>query len=262
MSRQLLGRVQQKGNAECPLVALHIPPYFSEVNFGLNVARQQYLRSELANLLHETFIDHPDYDTEHLPEFLGSDIYIRVFVEGELAGIFTSDLFRTDGEPALHLSAGFVRPHSRSGGTLMQLSMGLTLDMACQAFETDDFFVALRTANPRVVSKRWKNHWVRFYPRQNWHESDPRLATLRRHFCVLAFGAERCDLEGIIFYDIYPAPPCWGSKTPWHHDDTVNDFCRRHLRPHGLDAFFFLGLTQPPLGDMPQSMVIWPLGRS
>jgi len=99
LSRELLGTIQQDGKAECPPVALQIPPYLFEVNFSLSVARQQHLRPELVNLVHETFIDHPDYDTEHLPEFLGSDIYMRVFVEGELTGIFTADLFRTDGEP-------------------------------------------------------------------------------------------------------------------------------------------------------------------
>jgi len=95
----LLETIQQDGKAESPPVALQIPPYLFEVNFSLSAARQQHLRSELVNLVHETFIDHPDYDTEHLPEFLGSDIYMRVFVEGELTGIFTADLFRTDGEP-------------------------------------------------------------------------------------------------------------------------------------------------------------------
>ena len=234
------------------------PPYHFEVNFRLSAASQQRLRPELVRILHETFIDSPDYDAEHLPKFLESDLYVRVFAARNLAGIFTADLFRTDGNPVLHLSAGLVPEHGRSGGTLMQLSMGLTLDLASQAFGTDEFFVAIRTANPRVVAKLWENHWVRFYPRRDWRQKDPRLASLRSHFCTQAFGADRCDLEGIIFYDIYPVPP-WGGKMPWHHDETVNDFCRRHLRPHGLDAFLFLGPTQTPLADLPRSQIAWPL---
>jgi hypothetical protein len=155
-------------------------------------------------MLHETFIDHPDYDAEHLPEFLQSDIYMRVFVERELTGIFTADLFRTDGEPVLYLSVGLVTGHGRSGGNLMPLSMGLIIDLASQAFGLDDFFVALRTANPRVIAKLWQSRWVCFYPRRDWHSNDPRITNLRQHFCTQAFGADRCDLHGIIFYDIYP----------------------------------------------------------
>ncbi|MDY0041787.1 MAG: hypothetical protein RBS57_15855 [Desulforhabdus sp.] len=233
--------------------------YLFELHFRPSAARQQQLRPELVELLHETFIDHPDYDSEHLPEFLAADIYMRVLVGGKLIGIFTADLLRTDGEPFVHLSAGLVKHHSRSGGALMQLSMGLTLDLACQAFGTAAFFVALRTANPRAIARLWANRWVRFYPRRNWHENDPRLTTLRRHFCAQAFGAERCDLEGIVFYDIYPTPP-WGGNPPWHHDETVNELCRRHLRPHGLDAFLFIGPTLPPFEDIPQSGTLWPLG--
>jgi hypothetical protein len=235
------------------------PPYCFEVNFRLSAARQQQLRPELIKMLHETFIDHPDYDAEHLPEFLQSDIYMRVFVEGELTGIFTADLFRTDGEPVLYLSVGLVTGHGRSGGNLMPLSMGLIIDLASQAFGLDDFFVALRTANPRVIAKLWQSRWVCFYPRRDWHSNDPRITNLRQHFCTQAFGADRCDLHGIIFYDIYPTPP-WDAMRPWHHDETVNDFCRHHLRPQGLDAILFLGPTQPPFTDMPRGKMSWPLG--
>ena len=252
--------IEQNQEPENSLAMYESPPYRFEVNFHLSASRQQHLRPELVKMLHETFLDHPDYDAEHLPEFLESDIYMRVFAEGELTGIFTADLFRTDGEPVLYFSVGLVPEHGRSGGALTSLSMGLTLDLASQAFGTDDFFVALRTANPRVVAKVWQNRWVRFYPRQDWHANDPRLATLRPHFCAQAFGADRCDLEGVIFYDIYPTPP-WGAETPWHHDETINDFCRQHLRPQGLDAFLFLGPTQPPFADMLKSKMTWPLGR-
>lgn len=251
--------IEQNQKAENPLVMYESPPYRFEVNFRLSAARQQALRPELVKMLHETFIDHPDYDAEHLPEFLESDIYMRAFAEGELTGIFTADLFRTDGEPVLYFSVGLVPEHGRSGGTLLSLSMGLTLDLASKAFGTDDFFAALRTANPRVVAKVWQNRWVRFYPRRDWHAKDPRLASLRPHFCAQAFGADRCDLEGIIFYDIYPTPP-WDGQRPWHHDETINDFCRHHLRPQGLDAFLFLGPTQSPFAELPRSKMTWPLG--
>jgi len=69
------------------------PPYRIEVNFRPNRARQQKLKPELVNLLHETFIDSPDYDAEHLSEFLEADIYMRFFSEGTLAGIFTPTFF-------------------------------------------------------------------------------------------------------------------------------------------------------------------------
>ncbi|MCF8130613.1 MAG: hypothetical protein K9N10_19035 [Deltaproteobacteria bacterium] len=233
------------------------PPYRVEVDFRPNRARQRKLKPELVNLLHETFIDSPDYDAENLSEFLEADIYMRFFSEGTLAGIFTADLLYTDGNPVLHLTAGLVPKSSRSKGTLMPFSMGLTLDLASKAFNTDAFFVGMRTANPRVVAKLWQNRWIRFYPRRDWHNEDPRVKSLRPHFCNQAFGADRCDLRGIIFYDIYPVSP-WGGKTPWHHDETVNDFCRRHLRPNGLDAFLFLGPTLPPFKDIPRSRIQWP----
>jgi len=251
--------MNQRGHEpENPRVIWEYPPYSFEVNFCLSDATQQDLRPELIKMLHETFIDHPDYDAEHVPEFLESDIYIRVFVGKELVGIFAADLFRTDGEPVLYLSVGLVTEQGRSGGRLMALSMGITLELASQAFETDCLFVGLRTSNPRVVAKLWQNHWVRFYPRKDWHANDARVAALRPHFCVQAFGADRCDLEGIIFFDIYPVPP-WGDKIPLHHDETINDFCRYHLRPQGLDAFLFLGPTQPPFTDMPRSKLTWPM---
>ena len=252
--------VQPDRKAENTQAVWVSPPYSFEMNFRPSATRRQRLRPELTRILHETFIDSPDYDAEHLPEFLNSDIYMRVFAGEDLAGIFTADLFRTDGIPVLHLLLGLVSEHGRSGGTLMRLSMGLTLDLASQAFGTDEFFVATRTANPRVVAKLWQNRWVNFYPRRDWHQKDPRFTGLRKHFCTQAFGADRCDLDGIIFYDIYPVPP-WGGEVPWHHDETVNEFCRHHLRPQGLDAILFLGPTQPPLEDLPQSRIVWPRGR-
>lgn len=251
--------IQQRREAENQPAMWESSHYVFEVNFCPSAARQKLLTPELIKILHETFIDHPDYDAEHVPEFLQSDIYIRVFAGDELAGIFTADLFRTEGVPVLYLSVGLVSENGRSGGTVMLLSMGVTLSLASQAFGTDVFFVALRTANPRVVAKLWQNPWVRFYPRRDWHASEPRLTTLRPLFCAQAFGADRCDLEGIIFYDVYPIPP-WNANPPWHHDETINDFCRHHLRPCGLDAILFLGPTQPPFADIPLSKLTWPLG--
>ena len=244
--------------AEKPPAKWESPPYHFEVNFRPSAARQQRLKPELVRMLHETFIDSPDYDAEYLPEFLESDIYMRVFAGGALAGIFTADLFRTDAHPVLHLTLGLVSEHGRSGGSLFQLSMGLAMDLACRAFGTDAFSVAMRTANPRVVAMLWQNTWVRFYPRRDWHQKDPRISSLQPRFCTQAFGADRCDPEGTVFYNIYPVPP-WGGQTPWHHDEKVNDFCRRHLRPGGLDAFLFLGPSQPPFADLPRSRIAWPL---
>ena len=233
------------------------PPYRFEVRFGLSSAEQRQLRPELVGLLHDTFINHPDYDAEYLPEFMQSDIYIRVLSGNGLAGIFTADLFHSKGKPVLHLVAGLVTPSARSGGQLMTLSMGLSIDLAAQAFGADDFYVGLRSANPRVVATLWQSPWVRFYPRLDDWTGDPVLADLRPHFCGQAFGADRCDLEGIIFFDIYPTPP-WAGEIPWHHDERVNDFWRKHLRPQGLDAFLFMGPTTPPFEDMPRGRIAYP----
>lgn len=211
-------------------------------------------------MLHASFINHPAYDRENLPHFLGADIYLRVFSGQDLAGIFIAELLRSAGQPVAHLVVGMVLPGRRSGGSLMPLAMGLVLDLAVQAFGSDEFFVALRSANPRVVAKLWACPWVRFYPRPDWNQFDPRVQALAPHFCGQVFGADRCDLEGRLFYDIYPTPP-WGGRVPWHHDEKVNEFCRRHLRDHGRDAFLFLGPTLPPLRGLTRGRVAWPQGR-
>jgi hypothetical protein len=234
------------------------PPYEVEVNFGLSPSRKVALKPELLTVLHETFIDHPDYDAEHLQEFLRADLYLRVFHGRELTGIFLADLVRMENQPVLYLVAGFVLPKRRSGGTLMTLTTSLALDLAAQAFGSDEFFVAMRSANPRVVAGLWKMDWVRFYPRLNWEENDPRLAEIAPHFCSQVFGTDRCEPEGRIFYNIYPVAP-WHGNTPWHHDEKVNNFCRRHLGPDGRNAFLFLGPTLPPLKGMVRGQVTWPM---
>ncbi|MCB2186093.1 MAG: hypothetical protein KQJ78_06725 [Deltaproteobacteria bacterium] len=235
------------------------PPYRLEAYFRPNAERQEALKPELAELLHATFLNHAGYDAEHLPEFLGSDIFLRVTDEKGLAGIFTADLVRTADQPVLHLTVGLTTPRARSGGGLMGLCMGLCLDLAAQAFATEEFYVALRTANPRVVARLWQTPWVRFHPRGDGEPEPPGLAALRPRFCPQVFGADRCDLAGVIFYDIYPIPP-WEGRVPWHHDPAVNDFCLHHLRPAGRDAFLFLGPTRPPLPGETRGALAWPLG--
>jgi hypothetical protein len=236
---------------------LEEPPYKVEVNFGLSRRRQEELRPELEHVLHASFIDHPDYDRDNLPEFLASDLYLRVFMGRELAGIFTTDMLQVAGRPVCHLISGLVLPGMRSGGSLMSLCNGLTLDLASQAFGGDEFYVAMRSANPRVMAKLWKNPWVRFYPQPNWDEWDPLEREIRPGFGRQAFGGDRSSLVGRIFHDIYPTPP-WGGKIPWHHDPKVNDFCRAHLSNHHRDAFLFLGPTTPPFEGMPRGRVKWP----
>lgn len=233
--------------------------YSVEVNFGLSPSRRKNLEPELLAVLHQSFINHPDYDSEHLPEFMHSDLYLRIFHGRDLRGIFTADLVRILNHPVLHLSSGFVLPQYRSGGSLMSLAMGLTLDLAAQSFGGDEFFAALRTANPRVVAKLWETSWVRFYPRLSWEKNDSRLHELAPYFCSQVFGADRCDMEGRIFYNIYPVSP-WNGQIPWHYDEKVNNFCRSHLRPDGRDAFLFLGPTLPPMTGIPRRQVVWPLG--
>ena len=147
-------------------------------DFRADPARREQLRPGLMEILHESFIDHPDYDAEHLPEFLHSDIYLRAFRENRLAGVFTVDLLRVAGAPVAHLSVALVAAGRRSGGELMRLSMGLSLDLATQAFGTDHFFAGLRSANPRVVARLWRNPWVRYYPRRDWAENEPTVAAL------------------------------------------------------------------------------------
>ena len=115
------------------------PPYRFEVRFGLTSAEQRQLQPELINLVHENFINHPDYDAEYSSEFMQSDIYMRVLGHGHLDGIFTADLWRINGHPVLHLILAMVASHDRSGGKLMTDSMGLTLDLAAQAFGTDQY---------------------------------------------------------------------------------------------------------------------------
>lgn len=231
--------------------------YRFEADFRPGPRRQAELRPELIGLLHEAFINHPAYDAQCLPEFLESDIFLRGFLGDELAGIFTVDLFRVQGQPVAHLSVALVAPGCRSDGALMDRSMALSLDLASQAFGSDHFFAALRTANPRVVGRLWHNQWVRYYPRPNLSDMGPEVMALLPHFSAQAFGQDTCDTEGIIFYDIYPTAP-WRGQVPWHHDPAVNDFCRKHLRPVGTDAFLFMGPTRPPFSGMPRGEFEWP----
>ncbi len=235
---------------------LALAPFTWEINFGLEPRRQQELAPELRQLLHQVFLEHPDYDRLHLPHFLGADLYLRAFRGSELAGIFLSELTHCAGEPVLHLILGLARPGAGQG-QLMSTAMGLCLRLAAQAFGGEDFHAALRTANPRVVAKLWASPWARFFPRPDWSQGGARLKALRPRLCGQLFGSDRCSLEGIVFHEIYPITP-WGGRVPWHHDEAVNRFCREHLGPR--DAFLFLGPTRPPLAGLPGEGLVWPEG--
>ncbi|BEQ13290.1 hypothetical protein [Desulfoferula mesophila] len=234
-----------------------LAPFTWEVNFGLGPEHREELRPELTDLLHRVFIDHPDYDRDYLPHFLAADIYLRAFRGKELAGHFISELVYVDGEPLLHLILGLAEPAASGRGRLMPQAMGLCLRLAAQAFGDEGFFVALRTANPRVVAKLWDSPWVRFYPRPDWSAGDQRLRALRPRVCGRLFGADRCSLEGTVFHEIYPAPP-WRGRAPQHRDPRANRFCAEHLGPR--DAFLFLGPTRAPLEDLPAAGLAWPAG--
>ncbi|MCB2192474.1 MAG: hypothetical protein KQI62_12970 [Deltaproteobacteria bacterium] len=236
---------------------VHLEPFTWEINFGLSPKRRGELEPELRRLLHELFLDHPEYDRLYLQHFLGADLYMRVFRGPELAGLFISELTHVDHHPVLHLILGMVRPRAASRGRLMPHSIGLCLRLAAQAFGKGDFYVALRTANPRVVAKLWESPWARFYPRLDWNTGDEQLRSLRPRLCGKLFGADRCSLEGVVFHDIYPEPP-WHGKPPQHHDQRVNDFCADHLGPR--DAFLFLGPTKAPLTGLPGIELAWPRG--
>ena len=132
-----------------------LAPFTWEVNFGLGPERREELRPELTDLLHRVFIDHPDYDRDYLPHFLAAEIYLRAFRGGDLAGHFISELAYVDGEPLLHLILALAEPGAGGRGRLMPQAMGLSLRLAVQAFGSEEFFVGLRTANPRVVAKAW-----------------------------------------------------------------------------------------------------------
>ncbi|MCB2227241.1 MAG: hypothetical protein KQH53_11240 [Desulfarculaceae bacterium] len=230
--------------------------YEVEINFGLSPERQEELRPELRTMLHAAFIDHPDYDQEHLPQFLGADLYLRLSRQGEPAGIFCSELLEVGGEPVLHLILGLSPPELHGGGQLQPTAMGLTLELTAQAFGTAEFLVGLRTANPRVVSWLWRCPWVRFYPRRDWGKSDPQEQRLRRSFCDQVFGEDHCSLDGRTFRGIYPVHP-WGGAVPWHHDERVNAFCREHISDHGSEAILFLGPTLPAVAGLPRRAA-WP----
>lgn len=234
---------------------LHLEPCTWEINFGLSPKRRAELEPELRRLLHELFLDNPEYDRLYLPHFLGADLYLRVFQGPELAGHFISELTYSGEKPVLHLILGLARPTAGSRGKLIPLAMGLCLRLAAQAFGGEEFFVALRTANPRVVAKLWESPWVRFYPRADWGSGDERLRALRPRLCAQLFGGDRCSLEGVVFHDIYPEAP-WRGKAPQHHDQRANRFCAQHLGPR--DAFLFLGFTQPPLDNLPGEGLAWP----
>jgi|GEM_PF-1992269 len=236
---------------------LHLEPFTWEINFGLSPQRRGELEPELRRLLHEVFLQSPEYDRQYMPHFMGADLYLRVFRGPELAGHFISELTYCGGEPVLHLILGMVRPAADSRGRLMPVAMGLCLRLAAQAFGGQEFFVGLRTANPRVVAKLWETPWARFYPRPDWSQGDARLRALRPRLCGQLFGSDRCSLEGVVFHDIYPVAP-WRGEAPQHHDQEANEFCARHLGPR--DAFLFLGPTQPPLDDLPGEGLVWPEG--
>lgn len=236
---------------------LPLEPFTWEVNFGLSPRRRAELEPELRRLLHQLFLDHPEYDRQYLPHFLGADLYLRVFRGPELAGHFISELTYVDHTPVLHLILGMVFPQAASRGRLMSQAAGLCLRLASQAFGGEEFLVALRSANPRVVAKLWQSPWVRFYPRADWNTGDARLRALRPGLCGQLFGGDHCSLEGVVFHNIYPAPP-WHGRPPQHHDQRANDFCARHLGPR--DAFLFLGPTLTPLRDLPGPGLGWPEG--
>lgn len=109
---------------------LAMDPFTMEVNLGLAPQRRAELEPELMGLLHETFLDHSDYDRLYLPHFLGADIYLRAFRGQELAGIFIAGLAVYAGEPLLFLILGMTRPEAGSNGRLMPLATGVCLRLA------------------------------------------------------------------------------------------------------------------------------------
>lgn len=235
---------------------LRLPPYRIDLYQNPSSARRARLAPALTRVLHESFLNHPDYDRDNLAGMLSSDLFLEVRGERGDCGLFLADFEQADGTPLLYLAAGFLLPECRSGGALHRDMIRLALAAAAASFNQADFLVALRTANPRVIAQLWRMPYFRLYPRPDWSESDPLAARVAPLFCRAHFGADRCEPSGRLFRDIYPAPP-WGGQIPWHHDEAVNRFWREHLSPAGRDALLLLGPTTPEGWDFPLEPTGW-----
>ncbi len=221
-------------------------PYDVDVHLGLDEQKKAELMPELARIVHATFIDHPEFDQQVLPAYLDCAVCSVIRTEDRIIGFVFANLLTVEEKPVLHLAGAYVLPLHQTHRLCQHRMVDVFLALAEERFGADEFFVVVRTPNPRAIASFWEMPCFKMYPRPDAPLADPELKSLARRFCRLTYGQAVYDEEASVVRKTYPVPP-WNGRVPWHRRESVNRFCRSGLDASGRDALFLIGRTTPPL---------------
>lgn len=204
------------------------------------------LLPRLTEIVHQTFIDHPEFDRVVLPGYLKSSYSSVIRLEETVIGFVFANLTQVGSRPLLHLAGAYVLPGHQNHSLCQHVMVKAFLALAAEDLGREDFFVAVRTPNPVAVGAFWDLPHFQIFPRPEEFAPDDELARIRREFCRQTYGLDGWQEESGIIVDTYPVPPYHG-RSPRHRDDRVNRFVDRLIAPGGRDALLMIGRTTPPL---------------
>ncbi len=226
------------------------PPYVLEFwprpAQGRGQAERDRLEPVFRDIVHASFLDHPEFDRRTLPYYLDCS-YVYVLRHQEAAvGCVAANLMAVDGAAVLHLAGGYALPEHQAAGIVNGEMLDEVLALARRE-AAGDLHVAVRTPNPRAVAAFWAWPEARVHPRPDLPGPDESTRRLARRFCEVTYGLRDYDEADQAVRRTYPIPP-WGGQVPWHHDEAVNDFCRRRLDFQAGDALLLFGPVGPEGG--------------
>lgn len=227
-------------------IVTEVAPYSIEVLIGGDRQAKQHLLSDLKDIVHATFAQDPEFDRVTLGCYLDCDYVMVVRLAGKSVGFHIARPRIVDGRRLLHLSGAFLLPHCRGNRLVLGHIVDANLCLAAQQFGTEDYWVAVRTNQPKVVGSFMESPHFVLYPRPGAeHGQDGEAVTA---FAGACYAGQKFDAERAVFPGIFPEDSV-KRKQYWHHNEEVNRFFQSRVDYRSGDALFLVGRTKPPLPD-------------
>lgn len=215
---------------------------------GGNQQEKDHLLGPLREIIHDTFVKDKDFDRRTLGCYLECDYLMVVRKDGQPVGFHMARPRMIDGHKLLHLSGAFLLPQFRGQRLIIGWLVRANLCLAARHFKSQDFWVAVRTNQPRVVGTYADSEYFSLFPQPGHKPLPENFEEVAPLFAAACYPGQEFDAVRGVFPGIFP-PESAIREDYWHHDDRVNGFFKSRVDHLAGDALFLMGRTKPPLPD-------------